>query len=348
MTIHNLVERKNWKWMNMNNVTIKDIAKELNISTATVSRVLNNSGYASPEVKERVLEMANKLNYRPNAIARSLKKNQTNTIGVIIPDISNPFFMKISKGIEDVIHPGGYNLIFASTDENPKKERKMLQVLFEKRVDAIVLATTGENEEYINKIKNTGIQVILVDRKLNTDELDLDYVIEDNILGAYQLTSYLIKQGHSRIGVINGSLSVSTGYERFEGYKKAMAEYGLQTNLEYIYNGDFTQMSGFKGAEYFLNMPQMPTAILSFNNTMTFGVLLQLAQRGISNFENLMIASYGENEAEQLIKEPKIISIKQHPYKMGVRVGEILLQRLVNNSEIRICERLTPKFLPSE
>lgn len=324
----------------MNNVTIKDIARELNISTATVSRVLNNSGYASPEVKERVLAAAKKLNYRPNAIARSLKMHQTNTIGIIIPDISNPFFMKISRGIEDVVHSKGYNMIFASSDENPKKEERMLQVLFEKRVDAIVLATSGKNEEIIKKIKSSGGQIILVDRKLNNEELELDYVVEDNMGGAYQLTSYVIKQGHTRIGVINGQLSVSSGQERFEGYKKAMAENGIPLNQEYIYNGDFTEEAGIRAVKYFSELPQRPTAIISFNNTMTFGALLQLYKQGFPKYENLIIASYGEIEAEQLIQTPKIISIKQSPYEMGVRVGEILLQRLDNHDGEPIFETM--------
>ncbi|WP_223594496.1 LacI family DNA-binding transcriptional regulator [Neobacillus bataviensis] len=327
----------------MSNTTIKDIAKELNISIATVSRVLNNSGYASPEVKERVLAAAKKLNYRPNAIARSLKKHQTNTIGIVIPDISNPFFMKISRGIEDVVLPKGYNLIFASGDENPQKERKMLQVLFEKRVDAIAIATSGGNEETIRKIKSTGVPIILVDRKIKND-LDLDYVVEDNVQGAYQLTAYLLQNGHTRIGLVNGSQEVSTGYERFEGFNKAMAEYGVSIQPEFIYDGEFTTEGGFKAAEYFLSLPEMPTAILSCNNVMTFGVLLKLAERGIANFEDLIIASYGENDAEQLIQKPKIISIKQSPYEMGVRVGEILLDRLVNNDETSVFETITPIF----
>src|SRR5699024_1670570 len=203
------------KGVKVNEVTIKDIANELGISIATVSRVLNNSEYASKEVKERVLETAKKMKYQPNAVARSLKKYRTNTVGVIIPDISNPYFMTISKGIEDSIQESGYNLIFMSGDENPEKERKQLQVLIEKRVDAVVLATSGKNEEMIKSIGDSGIPIVLVDRKINDDSMDLDMVVEDNVKGAYDLTSRLIKQGHTQIGVINGSLKVSTGIERY-------------------------------------------------------------------------------------------------------------------------------------
>jgi LacI family transcriptional regulator len=326
----------------LSNVTIKDIAKELNVSIATVSRVLNNRGYASSEVKKRVFAAAKKLNYQPNAIARSLKMDQTNTIGVIIPDISNPFFMKISKGIEDTVHKSGYHLIFASANENPKKEKEMLKVFFEKRVDAIVLATSGENEETINRIKSSGVPIILIDRKISNPKLGLDYVIEDNEEGAYQLTNYLIEKGHRRIGLINGSLSVSSGIERYMGYKRALKENGMIENPELVYYGNFTQDDGYKATGKFLKFSNRPTAIISFNNTMAFGVLLQLTQQGISNFEDLVIASYGENEATQLFRSPKIISIKQSPYEMGVRVGEIIINRLVDNIEGPIYEKFKP------
>ncbi|MGX6442416.1 LacI family DNA-binding transcriptional regulator [Neobacillus sp. K501] len=328
--------------IDMTNVTIKDIAKELNVSIATVSRVLNNSGYASKEMTKRVLATAKRLNYQPNGIARSLKKHQTNTIGVIIPDISNPFFMKISKGIEDTVLKGGYHLIFASSDENPKKEKEMLKVLFEKRVDSIVLATAGENDELIKRIKFSGVPIILIDRKIKNIELELDYVIEDNEEGAYQLTSYLIHKGHKRIGVVNGSLSVSSGHERYLGYKKALLIHGLHESPDLIYCGNFTQGDGYYAAEKFLSLREPPTAIISFNNTMAFGVLHQLTQQGLSKFKNLVIASYGENEAAQLFTIPEIVCIKQAPYEMGVRVGEIIINKLVNNDLEPIYEKFKP------
>lgn len=326
----------------LSNVTIKDIAKELKVSIATVSRVLNNSGYASKEVTKRVLDTAKKLNYQPNGIARSLKKHQTNTIGVIIPDISNPFFMKISKGIEDTVLKSGYHLIFASSDENPKKEKEMLKVLYEKRVDSIVLATAGENDELIKRIKFSGVPIILIDRKIKNVGLGLDYVIEDNEAGAYQLTSYLIQKGHKRIGVVNGSLSVSSGYERFSGYKKALLDYRLLESPDLIYFGNFTQEDGYNAAGQFLKLTEPPTAIISFNNMMAFGVLHQLTQKGITKFKNLVIASYGENEAAKLFTTLEIVSIKQAPYEMGVRVGEIIINKLVNNNLEPIHEKFKP------
>ncbi|KKI90009.1 LacI family transcriptional regulator [Bacillus sp. SA1-12] len=326
----------------MAGITIKDVARESGVSTATVSRVLSNKGYASDEIRERVLSVVKKLNYQPNAVARSLKNERTNTIGVIIPDISNSYFMTISKGIEDTLHQSGYNLIFCSGDENPKKEKEMLKVLLEKRVDAIVLATSGENEEMVTKIINSGLPVILVDRKINDQNHGLDLVVEDNIEAAFELTKTLILQGHERIGIVNGCLNVSTGLERYMGYKKAIAEFGIQENPELIFKGSFTQNDGIKAVDYFLNFTEKPTAILSFNNSMTFGVILQLTRRGIRIPKDVTVASYGEIEAAQLLKSPRIISVNQTPYEMGLKVGEILLTRLTNNVNGPIYEKFKP------
>ncbi|SFB11763.1 transcriptional regulator, LacI family [Lentibacillus halodurans] len=317
----------------MKNVTIRDIANELGISIATVSRVLNDSGYASKEVKEQVFSMAEKLRYQPNAVARSLKNHRTNTIGIIIPDISNPYFMTISKGIEDSVREYGYHLIFMSGNENPVKEKKMLQVLIEKRVDALVLATSGKNEDVIRNIKESGVPIVLIDRKLREDSLGLDLVVEDNIKGAYDLTNYLLERGHHRIGVINGSLEVSTGFERYEGFRKAIHEKGLEANPELIFNGNFTKEDGINAVDYFLNLQNKPSAILSFNNTMAFGAIIQLTKNGYSVPHDMVVASFGEVEAAQILKPSSIITIKQSPYEMGLRAGEILLEHLLDNAK---------------
>lgn len=325
-------------------VTIKDIARESGISTATVSRVLNNSGYASDEVKEKVLAAAKKLNYQPNAIARSLKKHKTNTIGVIIPDISNTYFMKISKGIEDTVYKSGYTLLFGSGDENPEKELKMLQVLFEQRVDAIVLATSGVNNEMIRIIRNANVPVILVDRTIDKIFEEFDCIVEDNVAGAYLLTNYLIEKGYKDIGVINGSLDVSTGEERYHGYKRALHDNHLAEKAALVYNGHFTKEDGIRAVDYFLSLKQKPQAILSFNNAMTFGVLLRLAQKGYRVPDDFVIASYGEVEAAQLLPASKIITIEQSPYEMGKCAGEILLDRLEKEIKGPAHKMFSPKL----
>lgn len=315
----------------MSRVTIKEVAKEAGVSTATVSRVLNRVGYASKEIQDRVYETVKRLHYQPNAVARSLKKDKTFTIGVVLPDISNPYFMTISKGIEDTIYKEGYNLIICSGDENPNKEQQLLELLYEKRVDMIVLATSGGNEDLIEQIHKKGIRIILMDRKLKDQNLELDLVAENDVQGAYELTKYLLKHGHTQIGVVNGSLNVSTGRERYEGYIKALNEFGLEEDTHLMFNGAFSQEGGRKGVEYFLGLSKKPSSIISFNNSMTFGVLMELFKRGFRVPKDIVVASYGEIEAAQLLDTPGIVFLKQSPYHMGERIGFIILERLLMN-----------------
>ncbi|CAG7615934.1 Ribose operon repressor [Paenibacillus solanacearum] len=308
---------------------IKQVAFEAGVSTATVSRVLSGTGYVSDEVKAKVQEAVAKLNYRPNAVARSLKQDKTHSLGIIVPDISNPFFMSIARGIEDTVREEGYQLLFCSSDEQPEKERELLMLLNEKRADAILIATSGGNEETIARIAASGVSVLLLDREAGSGlAAELDLIAEDNRHGAYLLTRKLLSSGHTRIGVINGNLNVSTGRDRYEGYLTALGEAGFAVDPAYVVNGKFTVQGGTEAAGYFLGLEARPTAVVSFNNQMTFGLLLELNRRGLRLPSDIMIASYGEVEAAMLLKQPELHYIKQLPYEMGVRAGEILLERL--------------------
>jgi len=306
--------------------TIKQVAAEAEVSTATISRVLNDSGYVSPEVKERVFRAIEKLNYQPSAIARSLKQDKTFMIGVIVPDISNSYFMGISRGIEDVVGLQGFQLMFCSSDENPVKEARLLQMLYEKRVDAIVLATAGGNEETIRSLRDNGQPIVLIDRRLD-EQNEFDLIAEDNIHGAYLLTSLLLKSGHTRIGIVNGPPSASTGRERYTGVLQALQEYGVQ-EAPLVYHGDFSAEGGMRSVRQFLQEVEPPTAIVSLNNQMSLGVLLELVRSGCKIPDDMAVASFGEVEAGQLLNRPGLYYIDQNPYVMGNKAGEILLQRI--------------------
>jgi LacI family transcriptional regulator len=313
----------------LSKATIKQVAAEANVSTATVSRVLNEIEFVSPEVKERVNTAIAKLNYQPSAIARSLKQDKTYTIGVIVPDISNPYFMGISRGIEDTVGQEGFQLMFCSSDENPDKESQLLQLLYKKRVDAIVLATSGGNSEAVKGMIKGGLPIVLIDRRLEQIENGqlVDLVAEDNTEGAYMLTRRLLQDGHTTIGVVNGLSRVSTGRERFEGVLRAMREFGVEKK-PLIFNGDFSTEGGIRAVRQFLKAEEKPTAIVSLNNRMTLGVLLELIRSGLRIPDDMAVASFGEVEAGQLLKRPGLYYIDQHPYDMGLRTGEILLRRI--------------------
>lgn len=314
----------------MSKATIKQVAKEAGVSTATVSRVLTGSSFVSDEVKAVVMAAVNKLNYQPNALARGLKQDRTYTIGIVLPDIANTFFMTVCKGIEEILHEQGYHLIFASSDEDRHKEQRLLHLLQEKRVDAIVLATTGGNEELIGRIVHFGTPVLLLDRAMSIGGVDpqIDRVTEDNFAGAYQLTQSILVKGHTRIGVVNGFLDVSTGYDRYQGYLHALQEAGVAESSTLVYDGEFSVEGGMRAAAYFMEQADKPTAIISFNNQMSFGVLQSLVQQQVKMPEDLMLASYGAVDAALLLQRPGIVMVRQQPYEMGLQTGEILLKRL--------------------
>ncbi|QHW30521.1 LacI family transcriptional regulator [Paenibacillus rhizovicinus] len=323
----------------MSKATIKQVAAEAEVSTATVSRVLNDSGYVSAEVKERVFGAIAKLNYQPSAIARSLKQDKTFMIGVIVPDISNPYFMGISRGIEDVVGPEGFQLMFCSSDEAPEKEARLLQLLHEKRVDAIVLATSGGNVANINSLRDNGQRMVLIDRRLEeeagTNETGLpalDLVAEDNVQSAYELTKALLDDGHVRIGAVNGPTRVSTGRERLEGVLRAMKERGVEDRL-LLYSGDFSAEGGIRAVRQFLNEEEKPTAIVSLNNQMSLGVLLELVGSGLRIPGDMAVASFGEVEAGRLLKEPGLYYVDQDPYEMGLQAGDLLLRLIRGENE---------------
>ncbi|MBB6636900.1 LacI family DNA-binding transcriptional regulator [Cohnella thailandensis] len=313
----------------MAKATIKEVAAEAEVSTATVSRVLNESGFVSEEIKERVMEAVAKLNYQPSAIARSLKQDKTYMIGVIVPDISNSYFMGISRGIEDVVGAEGFQLMFCSSDENPEKEERLLNLLQEKRVDAVVLATAGGNDDTVKSLSDSGLPIVLVDRKLDSEEgtKSLDLVAEDNEEGAARLTEKLLAEGHVRIGVVNGPARVSTGRERFEGVRKAMRDRGI-ADQPIVFNGGFSTEDGIRAVRKFLQADPRPTAIVSLNNQMSLGVLLEIVRSGLKIPEDMAVASFGEVEAGPLLKNPGLHYIDQHPYDMGIKAGEILLKRI--------------------
>ncbi|MGM8212298.1 LacI family DNA-binding transcriptional regulator [Virgibacillus sp. W0430] len=309
-------------------VTIKDVAKEAGVSIATVSRVINDSGYVSDPIKKKVLQKIEQLDYQVNAVAKSLKQEKTNMIGVIIPDISNPYFMQISKGVEDEIERYGYNLIFSSSNEDEKKEAKLLELMNEKRVDAIILATTGKNKEQIERLASTGTPIILIDRFNEEIKHRISTITEDNQLGAYKLTKHFIDQGHTNIGVINGSLDVNTGRDRYKGFLQAVEEHDVSVEDSFIYNGDFTEKCGYEAVQHFSSQKNVPTAIIAFNNLMAAGAIKGLTESRNLPLDQVKIGCYGEIEFMVLMQTLNVVYIKQNSYQMGKDTGKVLISHL--------------------
>ncbi|CAN7325067.1 LacI family DNA-binding transcriptional regulator [Paenibacillus sp. LjRoot153] len=326
----------------MSKLTIKDIAREAGVSTATISRVMNNSGYVSEDIKQQVLEVIRKFNYQPNAIARSLKQEKSRSVGIVLPDMANPYFMKMARAIQHRCFQEGYQLLFFDTEENPEKEREALSFLTEKRIEALILAGTGENRDQVQAISDSGIHVILADRRFSN--LKLDTVTEDNIYAAKSAIEHLLEKKHTRIGIINGPNSISTARERRQGAIIGLEEAGITPAEELVIEGDYTRESGIEAIRYFSQLSDQPTAIFSANNEMTFGVYLGLQQLGIP-LDSIEVVSFGNLEFSSLFHH-KLSAIMQNPQELGETIGDLLIKRLNGESDPVQNKILMPHLVP--
>lgn len=315
----------------MEKVTIKDVAKHAGVSVATVSRVINNNYYVSPEVTKTVQHSIGELQYVPNLIARSLKKDATFSLGFLVSDITNNYFIEMAKAVEDIVNNEGYSLIVCSTENKRKRELAYLELLTSKKIDGLVLNTTGENDDYVVGLSKK-IPVVAVNRKIRDVCFRGDLVDSNSVQGAYELTTHLLDLGHRKIFVLNGSLNVSTGRERFTGFQKAMHEVGIDAGdgYPYRYDGDFTLEAGYQGAAAWARMSDRPTAMIVMNNMMTVGALKYVMNNGVSVPEELSIVSYERIENIELFSVRPTIAASD-PSLMGGKVAELMLERIQNN-----------------
>jgi len=256
-------------------VTIKDIAQKARVSHATISRVLNNSGYVKDETREKVNKVIKDMNYTPSAIARSLSRSKTNTIGVIVPDINNLFFGEIIKGITEIADAHNLNIILCDTDENKDKELKAISVLKEQRIQGLIITPTWfkeeGNKENLNALKKLGIPIILIDG--HVEYLDFSGVFINHIKGAYDGTATLIKSGHTKIAIITGDMNSRPAKERLLGYRKALEANNIPINNDYIFYGDYKHETAYVITKKILKMDNRPTAIFVTSNTMILGCI---------------------------------------------------------------------------
>ncbi len=307
--------------------TIKDVSSKAGVSTATVSRVLNGNYPVSKEAYEKVMDAIEAVGYRPNAIAKSLKMNKTFMIGLVVPDISNPYFMEIARGVENIISPLGYTLTFCSSDEDPEKEIRLLKALNEKRVDYVILASSLKDEKPLKDLMKQGLKIIMVDTFL--PNLNVDFVVEDNEKASYQLMDYALKLGHRKVGIVNGILDISTARERYEGFKRALKDHKIELKENYIVNGGYYRDIAYPSVKAMLekNQDDLPTLLYATNNQMTEGAMIAIKELGLSIPEDISIVSFGEIVLSELV-EPKLTVILQNSRTIGEKAGEILIKRM--------------------
>lgn len=307
--------------------TIQDVAKRAGVAPITVSRVINNSGYVSKTTRQRVEGVITELGYVPNTLARSLRSKRTNTLALIMTDITNPFFTMIARGVEDTASAAGFTVIFCNTDESETKEEKYSQILAQKQVDGILLIPASNNSPSVKFLQDKGISIVLLDRSLPGVEADI--VRCDSVSGAHQLIKHLIDLGHEYISAITGTPEVSTSNDRMAGYRQALSEAGLAHN-EQIYYGAFTQSSGYELAIQALKQSTPPTALFGANNFISIGILKALRDEGIQVPGEIAVVGFDDLPTTMVV-DPFLTVAAQPAYEMGQKATALLLERL--NSE---------------
>lgn len=307
--------------------TIRDIALLARVSTATVSHVLNESAYVSPELKERVQAAICELNYQPNPVARSLRTRQSRSVGMIIPDITDPFYPAIVRGAEDVLTEQGYILLVGNSDHQTSKEASYYRAFRSRYVDGLLMtvAALEAPPEYLLQHRPEVLPVVYIDRFF--PELCGDVVQSDAHAGCRQGIEHLLAQGHRAIGIVTGPLATASGQERLEGCRAAFQARGLVLDPQWVREGNFDVASGAQQTQLLLAMQPRPTALFLCNGPMAVGAIRALNDAGVRYPDQIAVMSFDDMESFELLR-PGLTAIAQPAYAMGARAASLLLERI--------------------
>lgn len=303
--------------------TIYDVAKESKVSIATVSKVINNSGNMRDSTRQRVKDAMKRLNYRPSMMASALTGKGTETLGLLVPDISNPFFSELARTIEDRAHENGMSVIICSTDYNPEKEAKYLDLLQRKQVDGFIVASTFQDKSLLNELKTNGIPLVM----LTHDNVGLNApsVSVDDFKGGYEATSYLISAGHENIVIIAEHANSSS--MRIYGYREAHAAHGLTCSEENIYKTTAIVENGRKTFLEIVNKGQTPTAIFACNDLIAIGVIQGAKEIGINVPMQLSVIGF-DDTILATTTVPALTTVAQPISDMGRKVVDIIIAEI--------------------
>jgi LacI family transcriptional regulator len=306
--------------------TIREVAQAAGVSVATVSRVVSGSAHGvRPDTRDRVLEAVARLRYQPNLVARGLKKRVTGTVGLIVPDISNPFFPAIARGIEDVASRAGMGVLLCNTYEDLVKERAYLTLLDKRMVDGLIFATVGANTTHLRMLRRRGVPVVLVARA--PDRVGIDAVLVDNRRGAREAAEHLLRLGHRRIAFIGGPPTLPVANERLAGYRDALASAGIPLNPDLLCDGGFRTEGGGAAVGQLLQRRAPFTAIFAANDLMAIGAMEELRRRGRRVPQDVAVVGFDDITFASLV-EPRLTTVAQPKYRMGCLAMERLLDLL--------------------
>jgi len=309
--------------------TIKEIAKIANVSAMTVSRALNNNPRVREITRKKIQSIAKQLGYRPNRIARSLVSKRSQLISLIVADIANQYFSELARGIEDKARENGYNVIFCSTDNDSETLKTYVRLMMEVGVDGFILAAVRLKEPIVEELTDQRFPVVLVNRELK--EKKANSVVIDNHAGAYLVVEHLIKCGYEKIAVITGAFNLSTGIERFEGYRNALGDHDISFQEDYVSQGPFTKEHGCQAATKMLSGKNRPEAIFAASDNIALGVMVAAGKLGLRIPEDLALVGFDDTGFSSNAKI-NLTTVSQKKYEMGA-LGVQMLLDLINGQE---------------
>lgn len=313
-------------------VTIADIARELNLTGATVSRALNNRKGTSEETRKMVQAAAERMNYRRDRIAWSLRSGRTNIIGVIIPSAEINFFGSVVHGIESMANQHGYNVLIYQSNEQPEYEQKGIETFLSTRVDGILASIAKETLDFHHylEIKERGVPLVFFDRA--NDSLNIPSVVVDDFKGAYYATEHLIRQGYKRVAHITGQQHLKIFKDRLEGYKAALAAYSIEVEPDLIYQGNVSIAAGRQAIQHFLELPEPPDAVFAVEDFTALGAVKELKDRDIDMPEAFGVIGFANESFDEHIT-PSLSSIDQQTVQMGKEAFKLLME-LINEGTL--------------
>lgn len=310
--------------MGRQSVTIKELAKELGISKSTVSRALRDSPEIGAETKKRVLELARARNYSPNPFALSLLNRRTYSIGVIVPDIANPFFSSVIGGIEDVAYQRGYQVMIYQSHEAYERELSCTRHIAARRADGVLISVSSStrDHEHLKELAENSIPVVFFDRAV--DEIQTHKVLVDDYEGSYKATQHLIQEGCRKIAHIGGNTNLTISRSRAQGYKDALITHGLEVRDEWILTGEFRHETGYNAAYQLMALKQRPDAIFAASDRIAIGAHAALRHLGYRMPEEVALMGFSDLAISSLL-DPPLSTMVQPTFEMGQQAAELIL-----------------------
>ncbi len=308
-------------------ITIYDVAREAGVSMATVSRVINGNPNVKPKTRKKVLEVIERLQYRPNAVARGLASKKTTTVGVVIPDISNPLYAEVVRGIEDIAKMYNYNIILSNSDLQKERELELINTLLEKQVDGLLFMGEELTDEHRNLLYTSNVPVVIA---LTHDEKkELPSVNIDNYLASKEAVTYLLNHGHKKIAMITGPLTdYQKGFLRYKGYIDALSENGIEIEERLIRVGNYRYNSGLQlMSEILREDGEKPTAVFAASDEMAIGAIHAIYDAGFSIPNDLKVLSFDGTNLTEMVR-PRLTTIVQPLYDVGAVAMRFLTKHM--------------------